>query len=220
MDLSAKVYWATEVRIWTLAIAVILALVSFLSTWAQTRWQAELSEQKEAAAQARERRHDEEMARLHLQTADANKRATEAALELERLKRPRLLLPDQQDRLIKAAGSFSGQIVAIGAVPTTFEATAFAEQLVRVLVTAGLNSRIDQQLAATEVGSSRGVVARFVTGNLRGEELAKALSATLSDEGISAHAVGGREEEFVLKYNWNREDASLNPVVIVVGDKE
>jgi hypothetical protein len=37
MDLQTKISWATGVRTWGLAIAAILGIISFASTWAQKR---------------------------------------------------------------------------------------------------------------------------------------------------------------------------------------
>lgn len=202
---------------WGSIIALILLGVTEVASHRAAQRKDELTEQQQSETQ---RRHDEEMARLRLQTAELTERAAQATLELERIKRPRILSPDQQARFTTEMTRFSGQTVVIGTIPTTFEAASFAEQLVRLLIKAGIAARIDQQLAATEVGSSRSVVVRFVTGNTRGEELGKTFCAILTDDGIPAHAVGGLTEQYILKYNWARNDASLSSVVIVVGDKE
>jgi hypothetical protein len=214
LDAVTRIHnWAEIFGIVSLALLVATEVLAYM----YGHRQGDLINQ---AQDATERRHNEEMARLHLETAEANDRATQANLQLERLKRPRLLLPNEQNRLVEEMRRFSGQFVGIGAIPGTFEAASFAEQLVRVLLGAGIQARINQQMAANEVGISRGVVARFVTGNPAGEGLAMALCTILMDAGIAAHAVGGRLEENVLKNRWKRDDAELSAVVVVVGDKE
>jgi hypothetical protein len=95
VDLPTKVWWATEIRIWGLAAAALLAVISFAATWAQTRWQTELSAQKEglakrdrlmaeeriATAQAIAAHAGEQVALAKVSISDANARGEEAKAE-------------------------------------------------------------------------------------------------------------------------------------------
>ena len=81
IDLPTKVWWSTEIRIWGLAAAAVLGIVSFAATWAQTRWQAELSQQKDETSK-RERLQAEE--RIAAAQADAARASEQAALAAER----------------------------------------------------------------------------------------------------------------------------------------
>jgi len=95
VDLPTKVWWATEIRVWGLAAAALLAVISFAATWAQTRWQTELSAQKEglakrdrlmaeeriATAQAIAAHAGEQVALAKVSISDANARGEEAKAE-------------------------------------------------------------------------------------------------------------------------------------------
>jgi hypothetical protein len=87
------VWLANEVRIWGLAITAILGAVSFVATWTHSRWQAELSGQREAQAKEIQRASDERIAVAQADAANANERAaslaneaSQARLEQEKLK--------------------------------------------------------------------------------------------------------------------------------------
>jgi hypothetical protein len=58
---------------------------------------------------ATNQRHDEEMARLNLETAKVQERAAKAELELAKLKAPRTLTSDQQARITNKVKPFAGQ---------------------------------------------------------------------------------------------------------------
>lgn len=92
LPLETKVWLASEIRIWGLAAAAILAFISFGATWAQTRLQAQLSEQKEEASNQRDRKSQERIAHAQAEAAEANARAAEATrlTEQERLARVKI----------------------------------------------------------------------------------------------------------------------------------
>jgi outer membrane murein-binding lipoprotein Lpp len=112
MDLANKVWWASEIKLWTVLAAAFLGLVSFASSWTQTRWQEELSTEKARIAGEKERLSNEriataqaEAANANQEAAKANQKAAELGLETEQLRNenaklnqrlaPRTLKPQQ-----------------------------------------------------------------------------------------------------------------------------
>jgi len=132
-------------------------------------------------------------------------------------------LSDQQiQSLIQRMSSFKGHHVTIGASPATSESGGFADQLVLALKSAGVSANRNDSSAGIQVGSARGVVVRYVTGNERGEQFAKSLVEQLSSDGISARATGGLVEEIMkelVKLGRAINDPANEWVVIAVGDK-
>lgn len=61
--------------------------------------------------------HDEEMARLHLETAQANARGAEAQLALEKYRAPRAVSSEQQTAIVMALQRFAGQKYALSVAP-------------------------------------------------------------------------------------------------------
>ncbi len=145
MDLPSKVYWATEVRIWTLALAAVLAALSFASTWAQTRWQSELSDQKDQAARERERQSNERIALAQRDAATAKERTAALEVQAEELKKENAELTQRLAWRTIPAQNQQGQtgqfppnsmlIITIGEM----EAASFGEQIVTALRSNGVN---------------------------------------------------------------------------------
>jgi len=157
--------------------------------------------------------------------AAAEERAAEATLEVARLRAPRLLNAEQQARIVDKMHSFAGQRASVGAVPPTFEAATFAEQILRILKGANINADLNQGAAEVQVGLAHGVVARYFTFSDKGKELAQAFAAALNDEGILCTAVNGLME-VLIKNREEKQNSSLNKsdsyiqwVIIVIGDK-
>ncbi|HEY7971721.1 MAG TPA: hypothetical protein VID96_02260, partial [Xanthobacteraceae bacterium] len=76
--------------------------------------------------------------------------------------------------------------------------------------------------AQIQVGSPQGVLARYVTGNDRGEQFAKLLVEALSASGIAANATGGLVEEImenITKQGRPINDPANEWVVVAIGDK-
>jgi hypothetical protein len=106
MDLATKVWWANEIKIWTVFAAAFLGLVSFASNWTQTRWTEELSVEKARIADEKERASNEriataqaaaataneEAAKANREAANANKKAAELSLETEQLRKENAIL--------------------------------------------------------------------------------------------------------------------------------
>jgi hypothetical protein len=151
------------------------------------------------------------------QISEANARALEASAALKNYQPPRTLQPDSLRKIAGRLRSFNGQRVSIGAIPPIFEHVVLGEQIGQALSLGGINSDWNQSAAEIQVGPVRGVVARYITGNERGENFAKALADALLGEGISAVAEGGMMDK-VIKPD-NRNDEGNSWVVIAVGEK-
>jgi hypothetical protein len=107
-------------------IAVAFLVVFEVITYQYGHRKDELTGQEQTATNSR---HDEEMARLHLETANANKATEELRkqnLELEAAVAPRSL---EQGNSSTALKSFAGTKVVLSAIPE-FEARRFMGQLV------------------------------------------------------------------------------------------
>jgi hypothetical protein len=113
------------------------------------------------------------------------------------MRAPRLLNAEQQARLADKMRPFAGQRVSIGAVPPTFEAADFAQQILRILQDANINGDLNQGAAEVQVGLAHGIVARYFTFNEKGKKLAETFAAALSDDGIPCVAVNGLMEAIV-----------------------
>src|SRR5258707_7484026 len=85
--------------------------------------------------------------------------------------------------------SFAGQRASVGAVPPTFEAATFAEQILRILKGAKINADLNQGAAEVQVGLAHGVLARYFTFSDKGNELAQAFAAALNDARMLCTAV-------------------------------
>jgi len=138
LDLPTKVWLANEIRIWGLAVAAIIAAISFAATWAHSRWQAELANQREEAAKIRQMESDERIANATATAATANAEAARLRLELDReiQKRAQRILTDEQRALLLS--ELRGRIPKIFVVvQRDLEARAFALQLQIVFQEAG-----------------------------------------------------------------------------------
>jgi len=135
---------------------------------------------------------------------------------------PRALTEQQVQSLVQKMSEFKHHHVTIGASPVTAESGPFADQLVLALKTAGVSAARNDSSAQIQVGSPQGVVARYVTGNDRGEQFAKSLAETLAANGIASIATGGLVEEImenITKQGRPINDPANEWVVIAVGDK-
>ncbi|HUJ79475.1 MAG TPA: hypothetical protein VLY45_04075, partial [Nitrospiria bacterium] len=156
------------------------------------------------------------------EAAQANERAVTAQLELAKFKAPRVLSDDQIQSLAREMLPFKGQRVSVGAVPATFETVSLADQILHALLMAGMNADANPGAAQVQVGIVRGVVARAITGNAKGERFAATFVKALTEKGISATAMDGLLESVMdasIKQGRGRNDPGHEWVVIVVGDK-
>jgi len=135
---------------------------------------------------------------------------------------PRALTEQQVQSLVQKMAEFKHHHVTVGASPATAESGPFADQIVLALKTAGVSAARNDSSAQIQVGSPQGVVARYVTGNERGEQFAKLLAETLTANGIAANAAGGLVEE--IMENITKQGRAINDpanewVVVAIGDK-
>jgi hypothetical protein len=132
-------------------------------------------------------------------------------------------LSDQQvQSLVSKMSGFQHHHVTVGASPATPESALLADQLVQALKSAGVAAVRNDSSAEIQVGSAQGVVARYVTGNDRGEQFAKSLTAELTSDGIAANATGGLVEEIMqalVKQGRPINDPANEWVVVAIGGK-
>jgi hypothetical protein len=118
--------------------------------------------------------------------------------------------------------AFKKHHVTVGASPVTPESGPLADQLVMALKNAGVSAVRNDSSAEIQIGPARGIVARHVTGNDRGEQFAKSLAAALAADGIPANAMGGLVEEIMqalVKQGRPLNDPANEWVVVAVGEK-
>jgi hypothetical protein len=148
LSLETKLWLASEVRIWALAAAAVLAIVSFGATWAQTRWQTESAALKEEAARIREAELQARVAEASAAAASANQgaakaneraaglenEAAQARAEQERLKAQlawRTISPGQLQHLSAALSMAPGKSVTLAYTANDPEALFLAIQISR-----------------------------------------------------------------------------------------
>jgi hypothetical protein len=134
----------------------------------------------------------------------------------------RALSDEQMQVLVQKMSAFKKHHVTVGASPATPESGLFADQLVQALKNAGVSAVRNDSSAEIQIGPARGVVARHVTGNDRGEQFAKSLAGALAANGIPANAMGGLVEEIMqalVKQGRPLNDPANEWVVIAVGEK-
>jgi hypothetical protein len=185
-------------------IAALLALGVFeVFSHRYTERKDELVTQQQDETQ---RRHDEEMARLHLETAKISERAAKAELEVARLSTPRfkLLTPDAAASIVQKIEPFSGVKFDIGHAPIGREQWDFLWVLEPILQKAGWvfidwkGPKAFEKLNWTMQPHVYGVAnASNVSIELDPEyrerltPAAKAIATALNDVGIDAVVEGG-----------------------------
>jgi len=122
--------WAEVAGIVLLALLVIAEVVAYKYGHRKD----DLTEQQQHAA---DQRHDEEMARLQLETARMQERAAKAELELAKIKAPRTLGPARQEFIANALRRFAGQRYRAAISQGADDGVAFWESLHATLQSAG-----------------------------------------------------------------------------------
>lgn len=148
---------------------------------------------------AEDRRHSSELIvalttqgdQLRKDTAEANARAVEAQLALEKFKAGRVLSQGQMELIARALPRLEMNTISVHPVPVTFETARFAEQVAQILILAGFKPRIFHGDAA-RVAS--GVIVQHVTGNDSSTKLAESFVTALNAEQIDAQMTGGLHE--------------------------
>jgi hypothetical protein len=168
--------------------------------------QKEVAEAKKAAGDA-----DSKAEGFRLDIAKANERAAEATLALAKLKQPRVLTREQQERIFSKIKQFSGQSFAAYTFQDQ-ESIDFANAVGRILLGANwVVQTPDSDIAIGKLGTTifTGVQVEFAPSRANDfRSIAETLASALTEEGIpcKAMAVPFREK-------------SANAIHIVVGKK-
>ncbi|MBN8982776.1 MAG: hypothetical protein J0I29_16105 [Rhizobiales bacterium] len=188
-DLPTKIWWANEIRIWGVLATAFIGMVSFAATWAHSRWQAELSDQKEARAIIERRESDERIAEAQARAAEANQKAE--AERLERIKIEERLadrkITDQQFATIVAkVKDYAGQQYEVVTYWDSREPLALANRIANALNLAGWVLSQPQN-ASFMLGGHEGIeVFYHPEAGPKILETAKAIADALTAEGLSA----------------------------------
>jgi hypothetical protein len=124
--------------------------------------------------------------------AEANARALEAQLALEKFKAPRLLLPEQQKevaqkmRLWTTLKGGEKQSAAVFAVDSSFESAALADQIAVALGPSGAGFSINRHPVMYGKAYNVSGVGMLTSSNPRGIEVANSLASALRSVGITA----------------------------------
>jgi hypothetical protein len=219
LSLSAASAWSDAASLVLVACFLVGAVATFVLIQTinvkEQYWRSATIEPRDVPEVA-----EEPPAKVVTPVAETNERAPDAPPP--KTNGPRTLTEQQVQSLVQKMAEFKHHHVTVGASPVTAEAGPFADQLVLALKTAGVSAARNDSSAQIQVGSPQGVVARYVTGNDRGEQFAKLLAATLTANGIAANAAGGLVEEImenITKQGRPLNDPANEWVVIAVGDK-
>ena len=158
-------------------------------------------------------------------TAEANERAAEAQLALEKFRAPRLLSPSQRKGFVEEMSRFKGQRVFLGTSSTAFEVLAFGEQIFEALKEAGVDVVANPEFVSRVIGAAKGIVSRHTTGNERSKAFAVAFSEGLNKRGIVTEGIDNLDEELVPKMEkehgetYARNGEHFSHVAVAIGDK-
>lgn len=167
----------------------------------------------------------ERTGKLELLTAEANARAAEAQLALEKFKAPRTLTHDQRKSFVEEMSKFRGQRVFLGTFSNAFEVVSFGQQLFEALKEAGVDVVANPAFVSRVIGAARGIVSRYTTGNDRSKAFAVGFSEALNKRGIIAGAIDNLDEELVPKMEkehgdiYARNGEHFSHVAVAIGDK-
>ena len=219
LSLSAASAWSDAASLVLVACFLVGAVATFVLIQTinvkEQYWRSATIEPRDVPEVA-----EEPPAKVVTPVAETNERAPDAPPP--KTNGPRTLTEQQVQSLVQKMAEFKHHHVTVGASPVTAEAGPFADQLVLALKTAGVSAARNDSSAQIQVGSPQGVVARYVTGNDRGEQFAKLLAETLTANGIAANAAGGLVEEImenITKQGRPLNDPANEWVVIAIGDK-
>jgi hypothetical protein len=84
---ETELYWTNEVRIWSMGLAAVAAIIAAFAGYAQIRLQSIVAEEKAAAAIALQRKSDERIATAQSEAAKAHERIAELSTQAEVLKK-------------------------------------------------------------------------------------------------------------------------------------
>jgi hypothetical protein len=189
------------------AVGAVATIAFLLLQWRTTNIRDEQSELRTSTLElkAADARRDtvlaqERIAKLDLQndvlrkeTAEANARALEAQVSLERFRAPRMLSERQTDQLRDAASKWttlpSGLVlsVAVFAVDPSFEANALADQLAPVFISAGWGATRNTVMYGLSFTISG--VGILTSSHPHGIAVGNAIAKALNDVGLNAFVV-------------------------------
>jgi hypothetical protein len=219
LSLSAASAWSDAASLVLVACFLVGAVATFVLIQTinvkEQYWRSATIEPRDVPKVA-----EEPPAKVVTPVAETSERAPDAPPP--KANGPRALTEQQVQSLVQKMAEFKHHHVTVGASPVTAEAGPFADQIVLALKTAGVSAARNDSSAQIQVGSPQGVVARYVTGNDRGEQFAKLLAETLTANGIAANAAGGLVEEImenITKQGRPLNDPANEWVVIAIGDK-
>ena len=220
LSLSAASAWSDAASLVLVACFLVGAVATFVLIQTinvkEQYWRSATVEPRDSPKVA-----EEPPAKVVTPVVEANERTPDAPPP-PKTNGPRALTEQQVLSLVQKMAEFKHHHVTVGASPVTAESGPFADQIVLALKTAGVSAARNDSSAQIQVGSPQGVVARYVTGNERGEQFAKLLAETLTANGIAANAAGGLVEEImenITKQGRPLNDPANEWVVVAIGDK-
>lgn len=221
LSLSAASAWSDAASLVLVACFLVGAVATFVLIQTmnvkERYWRNATIETRDSPKVA-----EEPPAKAATVVAETNGRTPDTPPPPPKTNGPRTLTEDQVQSLVQKMSEFKHHHVTVGAAPVSSESGPFADQLVLALKTAGVSAARNDTSAQIQVGSPQGVLARYVTGNDRGEQFAKLLVEALSASGIAANATGGLVEEImenITKQGRPINDPANEWVVVAIGDK-
>lgn len=157
------------------------------------------------------------------QEAETRERATQAELELARIRLPRDLTSEQQQRIADAVRPYPIREVWIDISPATWESGVLADEILRALRLGGIDAIPKPGVAqARRIGIVRGVTVATIKGNDKADKFATSLINALIDASIDVTPFPDLDEWFLpalLKNGKTRNDSDFEQAIVVVGDK-
>ena len=208
-------------------IALVIGAVAFWLQYLASKKSEELSEKQSALIAQKDTDLAVDLKDKDVKIAQAEARAMEARLELEKFKAPRVLAPEQQSRISASLARFDkAQRIDVSVDPVTVETMTLAEQILSslkvVLPRASWSSAGGTAPFLTGASAVSGVVA-FSGQDKRGIEVAVALAKALNDEGVRASSAIGPLIDCPKLQKTNPsiklDDPSCFMVIVVVGPK-
>jgi hypothetical protein len=146
-------FWTTG-YVWLVAITVFLAIALFLTQFMSVRRGKELTQAQTELAAVRDRQLTMDLKEKDEKIAEANARAAESLLALERFKKPRRLSSEQHALLVENLKRFAGTEYDLAANDP--ESLDFALDIERALGDAGwtIRSWTDEGIVTTLPGRS------------------------------------------------------------------
>lgn len=192
--------WETAMVV-SLIFAGIIAIAVAVSTWAVVTLTRE------------------SVVESNVKIADSNKRAAEAMLELEKLRKetsPRRITQEQQTRISEKLSEFKGQLVSLGVNPSTNENEWLVRHIGAAFSMAGWTVEMKTGDAAKNRFIPDGVLVQS-TSHPRSIVAAKKVADALNAEGLDALTAPILDTG--LPINSDATDPHSFRLLVVIGDK-